>query len=345
MALLSELELPILDYADPDLRGPAFHARMPELRAQGWLAATPLGDDRARPRGGRGSSCARRATTFPGTEARRALRHRRAARWPRRCAATSSTSTATTTGACATSSTRPSRRARPTAGGRRCRASWSSSGQAVSADGRCEFVEAVAKPYPSLVDRDRAGRAAGGRAAPARVVQLDPAPVRRRGADGRARRGSSAAVVELYDYPTRCWRPGAGDPGDDLISTLLAAEADGDRLSDVELREPRPQRPHRRHRHHAVPARARHPPARRAPRAVGGAARRPGAGRGGGRGGAALRADHAVHGADRRRGRAGARRRLPGRAPSCWSAACTANRDGLDDPRPLRHHAQPTAAA
>jgi cytochrome P450 len=43
MALLSELELPVLDYADPALRGPAFHPRMAQLRAQGWLAATPIG--------------------------------------------------------------------------------------------------------------------------------------------------------------------------------------------------------------------------------------------------------------------------------------------------------------
>src|SRR6476659_10768214 len=43
MAALSELDLPLLDYADPALRGPAFHPRMAELRAQGWLAATPIG--------------------------------------------------------------------------------------------------------------------------------------------------------------------------------------------------------------------------------------------------------------------------------------------------------------
>ena len=49
MALLSELDLPVLDYADPALRGPAFHPRMAELRAQGWLAATPIGAHGARP--------------------------------------------------------------------------------------------------------------------------------------------------------------------------------------------------------------------------------------------------------------------------------------------------------
>ena len=40
MAALAELDLPVLDYADPELRGAGFHERMAELREQGWLAAT-----------------------------------------------------------------------------------------------------------------------------------------------------------------------------------------------------------------------------------------------------------------------------------------------------------------
>ena len=121
------------------------------------------------------------------------------------------------------------------------------------------------------------------------------------------------AVVEFYDYADALLAARRDDPGEDLVSTLLAAEADGDRLSEVEcvnlvlnvliggVDTTQSQLAHA------------DPPAGRASRAVGGAARRPVAGRRGGRGGAALRADHAVHGAHRRRGHGGARRRLPGR--------------------------------
>ncbi len=43
MTRVDELELPRLDYTDPQLRGARFHAAMRELRAQGWLAAGPFG--------------------------------------------------------------------------------------------------------------------------------------------------------------------------------------------------------------------------------------------------------------------------------------------------------------
>ena len=42
------------------------------------------------------------------------------------------------------------------------------------------------------------------------------------------------AVVEFYDYADALLAARRDDPGEDLVSTLLAAEADGDRLSDVE---------------------------------------------------------------------------------------------------------------
>jgi cytochrome P450 len=42
------------------------------------------------------------------------------------------------------------------------------------------------------------------------------------------------AVVEFYAYAEALLAARRDDPGDDLVSTLLAAEADDDRLSDVE---------------------------------------------------------------------------------------------------------------
>ena len=35
MALVTDLDLPVLDYTDPQLRGPRFHERLAALRAQG----------------------------------------------------------------------------------------------------------------------------------------------------------------------------------------------------------------------------------------------------------------------------------------------------------------------
>src|ERR1044072_6955740 len=43
MTLVTDLDLPAFDYTDADLHAPRFHATMRDLRAQGWLAATPLG--------------------------------------------------------------------------------------------------------------------------------------------------------------------------------------------------------------------------------------------------------------------------------------------------------------
>src|ERR671924_1631613 len=43
MALVTELELPEVDYLADDLRGERFHEVMKELRARNWLAAAPIG--------------------------------------------------------------------------------------------------------------------------------------------------------------------------------------------------------------------------------------------------------------------------------------------------------------
>src|SRR5208282_1962220 len=43
MALVSELELPAFDYTHESMRGESFHAAMAALREQGWLAQGPYG--------------------------------------------------------------------------------------------------------------------------------------------------------------------------------------------------------------------------------------------------------------------------------------------------------------
>ena len=43
MPLVTELELPPLDPADPSLKGDAFHDALREAAGNGWLASAPLG--------------------------------------------------------------------------------------------------------------------------------------------------------------------------------------------------------------------------------------------------------------------------------------------------------------
>ena len=122
------------------------------------------------------------------------------------------------------------------------------------------------------------------------------------------------AVAEFYDYAGDLLARRRKDPGDDLISTLIAARFEGDKLSDAELvnlvlnvlvggvdttQSQLAQ---------GIRLFAEHPDqwdlvARRP--------RRDGAARGGG--GPALRADHAVHRPHRGGGAGLPRRRLPGR--------------------------------
>ena len=115
--------------------------------------------------------------------------------------------------------------------------------------------------------------------------------------DERAR-ADRAAVRGILRWCGRADRARRDDPGDDLISTLIAAEHEGDRLSEVECMNlvlnvlvggvdtTQSQLAH------ACALFAAHPDQWRA---AGGAARARAAR---GRGGAPLRADHALHGAD-----------------------------------------------
>jgi cytochrome P450 len=103
------------------------------------------------------------------------------------------------------------------------------------ADGRCEFISAFAKPYPSLVIAEVMG------------APLDDAPRLhhwsnwiQRQFDAQSliseRQLIEQAVAEFYEYEDQLIARRRGSPGDDLISALIQAEEAGDRLSDDELR-------------------------------------------------------------------------------------------------------------
>ena len=176
-----------------------------------------------------------------------------------------------------------------------------------------DFVAEIAKPYPRA--RSRAVMGAPEEDAPRLhdwsmwiQRQFDPIAL----ADPEQLATIQRKTAEFYDWVRPLIAHRRGTPGDDLISSLILAEEEGDRLSDVELENlvlnilvggvdtTQSQLAH------AIRLLAERPGA------VGGAARRsrrPGAARR--RGGAALRADHAADRARDGRADRGQRRDVP----------------------------------
>jgi cytochrome P450 len=102
-------------------------------------------------------------------------------------------------------------------------------------DGRCEFIGAFAKPYPSLVIAHVMG------------APLSDAPRLHYWSNWIQRQFDAEslltergriedAVSEFYAYEDELIARRRGEPGEDLISALIQAEEAGDRLSDDELR-------------------------------------------------------------------------------------------------------------
>jgi cytochrome P450 len=105
----------------------------------------------------------------------------------------------------------------------------------VSPDGRLDFVAGFAKPYPSLIIAEVMG------------APLSDAPrlhhwsnwIQRQfdaGSLMTERAQIEAEVAEFYAYEDELIAARRTGPGDDLISALIAAEDQGDRLSHDELR-------------------------------------------------------------------------------------------------------------
>ena len=97
----------------------------------------------------------------------------------------------------------------------------------------CEFVAAFGKPYPSLT----IAAVLGAPAADAAQLHEWSGWVQRQ-FDIRALASEperiERAVTELYDYVEALLDKRRSEPSGDLISTLLAAEAEGDRLTHTE---------------------------------------------------------------------------------------------------------------
>ena len=231
MPLVSELELPAFDYLDPDLRGARFHAAMAELRSHGWLATSPLGPF-VLDRESADLFLRTRSATFPGLkiaelfgiedgplfeEMRRNILHRNGDdhRRLRNLVAPAFTP-------------RAADRWRPA-----MREFLAELWEGVRESGHCDFVPAVARPYPSLT----IARVMGAPLADApRLHKWSEWIQRQFDAPSltNERDRIEQAVVEFYEYAGALLAARREEPGDDLLSTLLAAEAEGDRLSEVE---------------------------------------------------------------------------------------------------------------
>jgi cytochrome P450 len=230
MAVVSELDLPVFDYTDPALRGPRFHEVMREQRERGWLAASPLATF-VLDRDAISFFLRSRETTFPGMkvaeifgvtegplyeEISRNLLHLSGDQHRRLRNLVNPAFTP-----------RAADRWRPVMR-EYLEELWGRVGDAR----QCEFVSAFARPYPAMMIATVVG------------APLEDAPRLERWSnliqsqfaqDLLAERDRiEQAVVEFYAWATEVLAERRDKPADDLISALLAAEEDGDRLSDRE---------------------------------------------------------------------------------------------------------------
>jgi cytochrome P450 len=231
MPSVTELDLPVLDYTDPELRGERFHDRMRELRARGWIAAAPFGFV-VLEREAVEFFLRSKATTFPGMtiaalmgiedgplyeEMRRNIIHINGADHARLRQLVNPFFTP-----------RAAERHRP-AMREFLERLWAD----VRGAGRCDAVDALAKPYPALT----IARVLGAPEADAPRLHHWSNWVQRQfdaGSLMTERAEIEQAVVEVYAYLEELLAARRADPADDLTSMLLAAEAEGDRLTDVE---------------------------------------------------------------------------------------------------------------
>jgi len=248
MTLVSELELKSFDYTDPGMYGARFHQAMRELRAEGWLASGPFGyivlDREA------GEFFLRtRAASFPGMKIAEIFGATEGPLWEqmkRNILHVNGADHARLRGLVNPAlSPRAVERYRPMMRGfledllARATASASTSSSASSSSVstapslRCDFVEAFAKPYPSQTIASVMGAPIAD--AP-RLHHWSNWIQRQFDAASMAteRAGIERAVEEFYFYARELVQARREDPGDDLISTLIAAEEAGDKLSDVE---------------------------------------------------------------------------------------------------------------
>jgi cytochrome P450 len=246
MALVTELELPMFDHTDPEMKGERFHAAMAEVRSQGWLAQAPFGymtlDREA------GEFFLRtRSAIFPGMKIAEIFEVREGPLYEQMerniLHVNGADHTRLRSLVNPALSPRAVERYRPVmrefleqllaqAIAASTRAG-SNGGGPTEETVSCEFVEAFAKPYPSLAIATVMG------------APLQDAPRLHHWSNWIQRQFDATsmatempqieqAVAEFYEYAEALVRARRKDPSDDLISRLIEAEEQGEKLSDVE---------------------------------------------------------------------------------------------------------------
>ena len=245
MKLVTELELPAFDHTDPSMRGDRFHAEMARLRSSGWLAQGPFGCVTLDRESGE-FFLRTRSAIFPGMkiaeifgvsegplyeQMRRNILH---VNGPDHSRLRSLVNPVL--------SQRAVERYRPAMrdsleelleGAVQDARASGLEGSEEEGEIRCEFVEAFAKPYPSQVIATVMG------------APLEDAPRLHHWSNWIQRQFDAAsmaselaeieqAVGEFYEYAEDLVRARRETPADDLISKLIEAEEEGERLSDVE---------------------------------------------------------------------------------------------------------------
>lgn len=234
MTVVTDLDLPQIDLTSGSLSGDTYHQELASLRRAGefgWLAASPLALvvlDRESAE----FFLRSRATAFPGREiadlfgvAAGRLREQIDANILNQQGEQHRRLRSLVGGAF---TPRAADRWRPA-----MRAFLGHLWSAVGDGHRCEFVSAIAKPYPALTIAAVLG------APEADAPQLqDWSSLIQRQFDIQALSTQvpqlEQAAVEVYDYVEDLLTSRAAQPGDDLLTALLTAEVAGDRLSHAE---------------------------------------------------------------------------------------------------------------
>jgi cytochrome P450 len=227
----SEADAPRLDYLDPALRGERFHRVMLDLARRSWLAAWDLGYF-VLDREGAGFFLRTDKAAFPGVKILELVGITEGPLYD-----SLSTNIISLTG-------EQHRRLRrlvqpaftPKAADRyrpAMRRFLRELYEEVAGAGRCDFVQAFAKPYPArmiaavlgapLEDAERLHRLSG-----LLQGQFDAIALATR------RDELEQAALEFDEYAERLVAERRERPGDDLVSALVAAEEEGERLSHVE---------------------------------------------------------------------------------------------------------------
>jgi cytochrome P450 len=232
MTTVAELDIPALEFQDPELKGPAFQEAMRELRETNWLARVDPVGFVVLDREAAAHFIRNRSLTFPG---RRMLEVQGVTEGPLY---------ERFKGNLLDLDGEDHRRLRklvqpaftpPAADRHRPAMQYliEALHGSVADAGRCDFVQSFAQPFPAMMIAHVMGAPiedAGRLHEWANYIQQQFDPVKIATQLDAIQRASG----EFQEYTWALLRKRQGDPKDDLISELIAAEEEGDRLTEDE---------------------------------------------------------------------------------------------------------------